>query len=117
MNGTSRKKVLLISSSIILLCMTVIIGMTWALFTDTQKISNHLQAGDLSITLKRISLTKKTLNIQGYLVEEQVQKPDDKPFDFTNPTDQNVFGMTADEKIVPGSKFVAEMHMATICPA
>ena len=53
MKSTNRKRALLVSASVILLCMTIIVGMTWALFTDTQKVTNHLQAGDLSITLKR----------------------------------------------------------------
>ena len=56
MKSTNRKRALLVSASVILLCMTIIVGMTWALFTDTQKVNNHLQAGDLSITLKRIPL-------------------------------------------------------------
>ena len=54
MKGTSRKRTLLVSCAVILLCMTVIIGMTWALFTDTHTVKNHLKAGDLDITLERI---------------------------------------------------------------
>ena len=96
--------------------MTIVIGMTWALFTDSQNITNHLRAGNLTINLKRIELTKKTLNASGYLVEEQVQKITDDPVNFTNPTDRNVFGLTMEngvitEKIVPGSKFVATMQI------
>lgn len=111
MRGTNRKRALIVSSSVILLCMTIIVGMTWALFTDTQKVSNHLQAGDLSITLKRTELTKTTLNTSGYLVENKVQTANDAAVDFTNPTDENVFGMDSNEKIVPGSKFVAKMQI------
>ena len=112
MRSTNRKRVLLVSASVILLCMTIIVGMTWALFTDTQKVSNHLKAGDLTITLKRTELTKTTLNASGYL--EQLPK-DTTVVNFSNPTDENVFGLTTGdngivtEKIVPGSKFVAKM--------
>ena len=102
------------SAAVILLAITAIVGMTWALFTDTQTVINHLHAGDLSITLKRTELTKTTLNESGYLVE---LPKNTKIVDFSNPTDENVFGLKNDtdgdaaEKIVPGSKFVAKMQI------
>ena len=108
MKSTNRKRALLVSASVILLCMTIIVGMTWALFTDTQKVSNHLQAGDLFITLKRTELTKTTLNADGKLVESA---PDTTTKNFSNPTDENVFGIVEGEKIVPGTKYVAKMQI------
>ena len=42
MRSTNRKRSLLVSGAVILLAMTIIVGMTWALFTDTQLVSNHL---------------------------------------------------------------------------
>ena len=108
MKSTNRKKALLVSTAIILLCMTIIVGMTWALFTDTKTVSNHLQAGDLSITLKRTELTKTTLNAQGKLV---TSAPDTTTKNFSNPTDENVFGIVEGEKIVPGTKYQASMQI------
>ena len=108
MKSTNRKRALLVSASVILLCMTIIVGMTWALFTDTQKVTNHLQAGDLSITLKRTELTKTTLNAQGKLVTSD---PDTTTKNFSNPTDENVFGIVDGEKIVPGTKYQASMQI------
>ena len=108
MKSTNRKRALLVSASVILLCMTIIVGMTWALFTDTQTVSNHLQAGDLSITLKRTELTKTTLNAQGKLVTSAA---DTTVVNFSNPTDENVFGTVTGEKIVPGTKYVAKMQI------
>ena len=108
MKSTNRKRALLVSASVSLLCMTIIVGMTWALFTDTQKVTNHLQAGDLSITLKRTELTKTTLNAQGKLV---TSAPDTTTKNFSNPTDENVFGIVEGEKIVPGTKYVAKMQV------
>ena len=108
MKSTNRKRAVLVSASVILLCMTIIVGMTWALFTDTQKVTNHLQAGDLSITLKRTELTKTTLNAQGELVTSD---PDTTTKNFSNPTDENVFGIVEGEKIVPGTKYVAKMQV------
>ena len=51
--STNRKRTLIVSAAIILLAMTIIVGTTFALFTDTQTVSNHLQAGTLEVTLKR----------------------------------------------------------------
>lgn len=111
MKGTNAKRALLVSSSVILLCMAVIVGTTWALFTDTQKTSNHLQAGDLNITLKRTELTKTTLNSLGELEEQTVQSATDDAVDFTDSTDKNVFDIESSEKIVPGTKFVSKMQI------
>ena len=107
--STSRTRTLLVSSVVILLAMVVIVGVTWALFTDTQNVTNHLQAGDLSITLTRTELTKTTLNEEGYLVELPT---DTTVVDFSDPIEANVFDIGEGEKIVPGSKFVAKMDIA-----
>ena len=110
MKGTSRKRTLLVSCAVILLCMTVIIGMTWALFTDTHTVKNHLKAGDLDITLERIGLEKYTLNESGYLTS--VEYTDTEAYwNFSNSTEKDVFDIQSNEKIVPGSKFIATMRI------
>lgn len=93
----------------IILCLAVVVGMTWALFTDIQNVTNHLKAGDLKITLKRVELLKTTLNSAGYLFTPD--EPDKTVVDFTNPTDDNVFDIGSTEKIVPGTKFSAKMKI------
>lgn len=114
MIGTNGKRVLLVSSSVILLCVAIILGMTWSLFTDTRTVLNHIKAGDLSITLKRTELVKTTLNISGYLVDSE---KDTSVVDFSGPTRENVFSLATGndgeitERIVPGSKFVATMQI------
>lgn len=116
MIGTNRNRALLVSSSVILLCMAIIFGMTWALFTDTKTVVHHLQAGDLQITLKRTELTKTTLDATGRLATTVVQTETDAPVDFTDPTDKNVFGLLVKDgnpvdKIIPGAKLVAKMKV------
>lgn len=111
MRGIKSKRTLLVASAIILLCMTLIVGATYALFTDTQTVKNHLQAGNLSITLKRIELTKTHLDDMGYLFEDVVQTTDDPAVTFSNPTDKNMFDIETDEKIVPGSKYAATLQI------
>ena len=112
MRSTNRKRSLMVSGSVILLCMSIIVGMTWALFTDTQVVSNHLQAGDLDITLERVGLSKTTLTSKGYLATTDYTR-DQAYEDFTNTTDdtKNVFDLEDDELIVPGSKFVSTMQI------
>ena len=111
----STKRTLLVSGSVILLCMAVIVGTTFALFTDTQKVTNHLQAGDLNITLKRVELLKTTLNAEGYLVTPT--QADTTVKDFTQPTAANVFDIATNdkgeitEKFVPGSRYHAKMQI------
>lgn len=112
----SRKRALAISSTVVLLCMSIIVGMTWALFTDTQSITTHLQAGDLDITLKRVALTKTMLTNEGYLVKDKViQSETNDPVDFTNTTtfnvNKNVFNIGEGEVLVPGSKYTATMRI------
>ena len=111
MRSTNIVRTIIMSGSVILLALTVVTGMTWALFTDTQNVINHLRAGDLSITLTRTELTKTTLNTPGYLEEVQVQKSTDKPEAFSKSTDKNVFEIGENEKIVPGCKYVAKMKI------
>ena len=110
MRSTNRKRAILVSGAMILLCLTVLIGTTWALFTDRQEVRTHLQAGDMDITLKRVELSKTTLDSDGYLVT----KPVAGVVDFTNTTitaQQNVFALTGEEKIVPGTSYTAKMRI------
>ncbi len=116
MRSLRIKRTLIVSTAVILLCMTVIVGMTFALFTDTKTVVNHLQAGDLNLKLERIALTKTTLDSEGYLAEVVEQKETDTPVDFTAANKNNVFGMDdhttlIPELIVPGSEFAAKMRI------
>lgn len=109
--STGVKRAMLLSCAVILLCFTVITGMTWALFTDTERVNTHLQAGTLDITLLRTQLVKTTLNQKGYLEETEVQKATDPAVNFTQSTKENLFGITGGEVIVPGTKYVATLRV------
>ena len=111
MKSTNRNRVLIVSVSVILLCMTVIIGMTWALFTDTHTVKNHLKAGDLDITLERIGLVKQTLNERGYFTS--VKYTDAEAYwNFSNSTPKDVFDIRSGEKIVPLTEYTSEMKIS-----
>lgn len=102
------KRALLVSFCVIMLCMTVVIGMTYAIFTDSVSVKNHLKAGNLSVALTRTSLTYCVLDEDGYLVTQTVE--DD--VSFTESNGENVFGISsADAIIAPGSYFDATMKI------
>lgn len=104
-----KKRVLLISCTVILLCVCIITGMSYALFTDGVSVKNHLKAGNLDVTLTRTGLVYNVLNEDGELEVYTVNDP----CDFTNTTSENVFGIdSTDIRIVPGSYFDATMEIA-----
>lgn len=104
---TKLKRSMLISCSIILLCMCAVVGITYALFTDSVDLRNHLQAGILDVRLIRTDLEYAVLDDEGYLT---VYHPALSVTDFTNATDKNVFGIDGKELfLVPGSYFDAKL--------
>lgn len=106
-----KKKVLFISGLVIVLCICITTGMSYAMFTDSISVTNHLQAGNLDITLTRTKLEYCVLNDDGELEVVTVEEN----FDFTTSTDENVFGIDgADIRIVPGSYFDAELEIANV---
>ena len=103
-----RKRILLSSCSVIVACMAVVIGMTWALFTDSLSVKNHLQAGDLSISLRRTNLEYCVLGADGKLAVNTIEED----LDFTEASENNIFGIDAQNMlIVPQSYFTAEMEL------
>lgn len=103
-----KMKALLLSCSIILLCICTLMGISYALFTDSASVKNHLKAGTLDATLTRTSLKYAVLNDAGYMTEKTLGA-----HDFTGMTEKNVFGLdTTDLYIAPGSYFEAELALA-----
>lgn len=101
-----RTRILLLTSSVILLCCCLIVGGTYALFTENGKMTAHLKAGELDATLTRHSYKYAVLDEAGVLKETTGGSSD---VDFTEPTNENFFGITKDMRIVPGSYFEAVM--------
>lgn len=109
--GKGKVRILLMSSVMMLLCMAMIVGGTFALWTDSVKVENHFTAGALKLKLERISLTKTYLdNDTGYLI---TTNPDTTVIDLTNTNtaDTNVFGIGSDEKVVPCSEYEATLKL------
>ncbi|MBQ8322832.1 MAG: hypothetical protein IJX91_02580 [Clostridia bacterium] len=88
----------------------MLVGGSYALFTDEVNEGVHLQAGTLDAGLKRTSLTTYTLDPT---TGKTLKTEKTNEVDFTNST-ENVFGLTADTKIVPGNTFEATMKLENV---
>ena len=110
---TTKQKSVLMSVLVLVLCLALIAGGTYALFTDQVTLTNHLEAGQMDITLKRIKLETWTLDTEtGFLVQET----DDTVVDFSEGTDKNVFGLADNAVIVPECEYTATMQLMGIDP-
>ena len=106
---SKKIKNLLLASLTIMLCVVMIVGGTYALYTSKTTFVHHLQAGNMKVTLTRTSLTTTKLNDNGELV---TSKPNTTKTDFSNATNANVFGLKDGEVVVPLSSYTAEMEIA-----
>lgn len=105
-----KKRTLSLSLAGILLCVCLIVGGTYALYTDQATVSNHLEAGRLDLTLTRTALAYTVCNAEtGYL--EKVEVGEDKS--FTDATEENIFGFSNGQALlmVPGSYFEATLEI------
>ena len=108
--GKNKFRTLLVACIMIMLSIAVIIGGTFALWSDNVSVENHLTAGTLKVKLERISLTKTYLDDEtGYLAVSN----DNTTIDLTSATTQNVnvFGIGDNEKIVPCASYDATLKL------
>ena len=97
-----RKRILLLSSSVVMLCLALIVGATFALFTEEATVTNHLRAGHLKATLVRHSYEYVTLDDDGVMTR---YKGTQKDMDFSEANAKNFFGFDKNIILVPGSSF------------
>lgn len=109
--GKGKIRTLLVACVMIMLCSAMIVGGTYALWTDTVTVSNHLVAGSLDVKLARTSLSKTYLDAEtGYLTTDQ----DTTELDLSEATTANVFGIADDELIVPCSSYEATLKLSNV---
>ncbi len=94
----------------ILCCIVPVIGETYGLFEETVSMQNHLVAGSLKATLVRQRLITRNIDGAGNLTTVT----DEQEKDFTSSVNDNIFGVSQDMSIVPGSSFTAEMKITNI---
>lgn len=106
-----NKRVLIVSCSIIMLCLCIIVGMSYALFTSSVSVGDHLQAGNLNISLTRTDLEYSVLDANGELKTITVEED----LDLTTASESNAFGIdSTDIRIVPGSYFDADFKITNV---
>lgn len=102
---SSRIRVIFMSCITIMVCVAVMAVGTFALFAETFKVTNHLKAGSLDVTLHRTYLLLGNTNYSG-----DPKTNDDKVnFTNTNSNQANIFGETT--AICPGAYFEATMEL------
>ena len=113
---TKSKRSVLLAVLTLMLCLALVAGGTYALFTDQVTLDNHLQAGTMDITLKRTKLTKLDLDattgfLKGSVNEEEIDFSE--PYDPNDPNakNENVFDITDGALIVPGCWYTADMKI------
>ena len=113
-----RNRLLLLSSSVVLLCLDIVVGATFALFTETSTVKHHLQAGNLTASLVRHSYTYTILGEDGVMktVDSKDVAADNKDVDvdFSKANTSNFFGFDNSKtiKMVPGCTFNAVFTIA-----
>lgn len=98
-------KSLLLATMTVMLCVLIISGSTFALFTDSVTYTNHLQAGKLKVGLKRTKLEWVTIDSDGYLKKNT----DSTELDLSTVSSANVFGLTDESKIAPLAYYEATL--------
>ncbi len=113
-----RRKTLLLSILTLCVCTALVVGGTFALFTDEVIVNNHLQAGNLTVGLYRTAYTENTLNADGYLKETVVLAQDNEliveegnvksDMDLTDEDTEWLFSIN---NVVPQSYYQADLDV------
>lgn len=105
--GKSKVRTLLMACVMIMLCAAMIVGGTYALWSDNVNVTNHLSAGTLKVSLYRTYYEKHTLGDDMYMTDE----PNSETVNFSESTTANVFGLRDNELIVPTSSYAARLKL------
>lgn len=103
-----KKKTLVFSTVLIVLCLLLIIGGTYAIWTSSVEVNNHFSSGSLKAELYRTSYNKSSLTNEGVL--ENVSNST-KVLLNNESLVSNIFGIEDGEKVVPGSTFETELEI------
>lgn len=105
---SKKSSVVILSLVTALLAVALVMGITFALFSDSAEVTNHLQAGTLKVKLYRDSLESVRLNEEGLLI---TTAKNTETKDFTGSSNENIFEIKDGEYVVPGSSYTAGMRL------
>ncbi len=91
--------------------LALLVGGTYALFTDEAKITNHLQAGTMELTLVRTNYQHNLLNERGFIADV-TPEGSDADMDFSEANEENLFGLTAETLFAPGASATANLTIS-----
>ena len=100
-----KTKTLLLTMITTCLCVALVVGVTYALFSDSVTVKNHLQAGSLDIALMQTKYQEKALNEQGLLEEFPTETKNINLADDSDP----IFEIS---NTAPGCWYKAEFTLA-----
>lgn len=104
---TKRLKIIISAVAAIIVCILAVVTIVIVLQKDTE--TEHLRANGISMKLIRNSLDFYELGED----EIEREKTDSTPKDFTNPSSENIFGVTGNVQVNPGSKITAHMEISS----
>ncbi len=105
-----RRKTLLLSMLTLCISTALVVGGTFALFTDNVTVNNHLQAGNLTVGLYRTAYTENALDDNGYLEKTVVQAQDDV-IDSNDLNLENELWLFDIDNAVPQSYYEADIDV------
>lgn len=107
-----KRSIVTIACLSIVLCIALIAGGTYALFSSKTSVTNHLRSGNLTLKLERVGLTKYAYDEASGEYKENVYTNGDAYVDFSQATEKNVFDIARSEVIAPGVWYEATMRIS-----
>ena len=101
-------RTVLVAAMTACLCLVLIIGGTYALFSDSVTVNSHLAAGRLKVGLDMVGYQECVLGNDGTLV---VGDYEEKNIDLTSTTTDDITIFNA-EKVVPGCWYEATLELS-----
>ena len=110
---TAKKRGIFLTVMTLMLCLALVAGGTYALFTDATELKTHLVAGTLEVDLVRTKLSATYLDATtGYLTGPSVLHDED--ISFKNPGTLGILDVPADPSN-PNAQPIASSVMAPGC--
>ena len=107
--NTSKKRPIILALSVIVLCVTLMVGGTYSLFSDSASFRTHLQAGTLDVTLTRTAYAYSVINSstgEGTIITAS------KTDDYTDSADlTNAFELPENAVIAPTNTLSATFEI------